>query len=78
MKAAEPLWSSNDGWRKLHHITDEMLSKPDLNQQVEFIQDELEKITGYPTRLFLTEDYKPLPQESVKTDKDLPTRNLIC
>ena len=64
-----PFWSSNDGWRLLHHIADELLSLSDLTRQVVFIQDELSKLTGQPVKLILTEEFKPLPHETIPTEK---------
>jgi len=64
-----PFWSTNDGWRLLHHIADELLSLPDLKSQVVYIQNELTKLVGQPVKLFLTEEYKPLPHESIQSEE---------
>ena len=65
MLNSKPFWSSNDGWRILHNIADELLSLPNLARQSDFIQNELGKIIGYPVKLYLTEQYKPLPHEDI-------------
>ncbi len=67
MLDSAPLWSSNEGWRILHSIVDELLSLPDFDRQAEFIQNELTKIIGYPVKIYLTEQFKPLPQEDIQT-----------
>jgi len=64
-----PFWSSNDGWRLLHHIADELLSLSDLTRQVVFIQDELTKLIGQPVKLLLAEEFKPLPHETIQTEE---------
>lgn len=60
---AETLWSSSDSWRSLHLIADRILSLSDLDQQVEYLEGELSRILGCSVRLFLTEEFAPLPYE---------------
>lgn len=74
----EPLWSSIDGWRILHGIADKLLSLSDVPKQAAFIQTEFSRLLGHPVRLFLSEEFKPLPHESnLNSDQNLSDTSYV-